>query len=194
MSTAILVVFATVTGVLAGRLEGDAAPQTRVAWARLIAYWLFTVAVAFEMAAGALWGFLNIEYVRAVLTHLGYPPYFHYILGAPRILCALALLAPRFPRLKEWAYAGAFFIYAGGATSQLLVGDRPGHWLGPFISAFIFSAFTLASWALRPPSRRVGQPVPAVAPRAFAWSVPVLVTAAMLAVAFITLPKGAPIP
>jgi hypothetical protein len=104
---------------------GDAPPQSRAAWARLIAYWLFTLMVAFEMAAAALWGRLDIEYVRVVLTRLGYPLYFHYIIAAPRIPCALALLAPRFPRLKEWAYAGAFFIYAGAAASHLLSGIVP---------------------------------------------------------------------
>jgi hypothetical protein len=193
MSSAILIVFATITGVLAGRQEGDDAPQGRAAWARLIAYWLATIVVASEMVAAAVWAAMNIEYIRVVFTNLGYPLYLRYILGAPRIPCALALLAPRFPRLKEWAYAGAFFIYAGAAASHLLSGHRGGQSvLGPFFSAFIMSAITLASWALRPPSRRLSQPVPGIAPRAFAWLAPVIITAALVAVAFLTLPKGAP--
>jgi hypothetical protein len=193
MSAAILIVLATITAVVAARQEGDAPPQTRAAWARLIAYWLFTIVVAFEMAAAALWGLLNIEYVRVVLTHLGYPLYFHYIIAAPRIPCALALLAPRFPRLKEWAYAGAFFLYAGAAASHLLSGDRAEQSVvGPFFSSFTFAAFTLASWAPRTPSRRLGQSPPATAPSAVAWSVPVLITVGMLTVAFITLPQAAP--
>lgn len=188
MSAAILIVIATAAAVFAALQEGDPAPQSRSRWARLIVYWLFTIVVAFEMAAGALWDLLHIEYVRAVLTHLGYPLYLLYIIGVPRIPCAMALLAPRFPRLKEWAYAGAFFNYAGAAASHLLAGDRTSFWLGPLI----FSGFTLASWALRPSSRRLGQTAPAIRPRALAWSAPVLIIAAMLVVAFLTLPKGAP--
>ena len=188
MSAAILIVIATAAAVYVARQEGDPAPQSRAAWARLVAYWLLTIVVAFEMAAGALWDLLHIEYVRVVLTHLGYPLYLLYIIGVPRIPCAMALLAPRFPRLKEWAYAGAFFNYAGAAASHLLAGDRISLWLGPLI----FSGFTLASWALRPSSRRLGQTAPAIQPRALAWWVPMLITAAMLIVAFLTLPKGAP--
>ena len=39
------------------------------------------------------------------MTHLGYPTCFCVILGFWKVLGA-AVLAPRFPRLEEWAYAG----------------------------------------------------------------------------------------
>jgi hypothetical protein len=188
MSAAILILIATAAAVFAARQEGDPVPQGRAAWARLIAYWLFTIVVAFEMTAGALWDLLHIEYVRVVLTHLGYPLYLLYIIGVPRIPGALALLAPGFPRLKEWAYAGAFFNYAGAAASHVFAGDHSNMWLGPLI----LSAFTLASWALRPSSRRLGETAPPIQPGALAWSAPVLITVAMLVVAFLTLPRGAP--
>ena len=68
---------------------------------RPIAYCLFTIVVAFEMTTGALWDFLKIEYARVISAHLGYPHYMGDILGIPRIPCALALLAPRFPRLRS---------------------------------------------------------------------------------------------
>lgn len=183
-----LIAIMTTTGVFAARQEEDAPPQGRKAWMLTTAYWLLTLPVAFEMAAGGLWDLLRIEYVRVVLTHLGYPLYLLYIIGVPRIPCALALLAPRFPRLKEWAYAGAFFNYAGAAASHLLAGDRAGQWIGPLM----FSAFTLASWALRPASRRLPRLAPAKEMRIVMWSVPVLMVAAMLMFAFFTLPKGAP--
>jgi hypothetical protein len=48
---------------------------------RTIAYWTFTLAVAFENAAGAMWVFLRVEYPRLILLHLGYPQYIQYILG-----------------------------------------------------------------------------------------------------------------
>lgn len=182
-----LIIIATMAGVLTARREGDAPPQGRMALVRSIAYWLFTVFVAFELAAGALWDLLRIEYVRVVFAHLGYPLYLLIILGVWRIPGALALLVPRFPRLKEWAYAGAFFDYTGAAASHFLAGDHAGQWAAPLI----FSAFTLVSWALRPPSRRVLNP-PATEVHAASWAVPILIVVAMLSVALFTLPKGAP--
>lgn len=184
-----LIVLAIVAGVLSTRHEEVDPAQGRGAMIRLIAYWLFTVLAAFELAAGAIWDLLRIEYVRVVLTHLGYPLYLLVILGVWRIPGALTLLVPRFPRLKEWAYAGAFFDYTGAAASHLLMRDHAGQWVAPLI----FSGFTLLSWALRPASRRL----PGVAPTAtdksaITWAVPILTVAAMLVVAFFTLPKGAP--
>lgn len=176
----------TIAGVLAGRHE-DGPPQGRKAWARTIAYWLFTVVVAFELAAGGVWDLLRIEYVRVVLAHLGYPLYLLDILGAWRIPGALAVLAPRFPRLKEWAYAGAFFDFTGAAASHLFRGDAAGQWITPLV----FAAFVLLSWGLRPASRRLGTTTPKDR-SALAWSVPVAIVAAMLVVAFFTMPKGAP--
>jgi uncharacterized membrane protein YphA (DoxX/SURF4 family) len=74
-----------------------------------IAYWLTTVVVAAELALGGVWDVLRISYVRDVIEHLGYPSYFLVIIGAWKVPGALALVVPRFARLKEWAYAGAFF-------------------------------------------------------------------------------------
>jgi hypothetical protein len=183
-----LIVTATLAGVLTGRREEDTPSQDRKALLRSIAYWLFTVVAAFELAAGALWDLLHIEFVRVVLVHLGYPLYLLIILGVWRIPGAIALLIPRFPRLKEWAYAGAFFDFTGAAASHVLVGDRAGQWAPPLV----FAAFTLLSWALRPVSRRLPNLTPAAERRAAVWTVPIFIVAAMLIVAFFTLPKGAP--
>src|SRR5579884_3720483 len=179
-----LIVLATLAGVFSAKHEGDAPAQGRRAMICSIAYWLFTVIVAFELATGALWDLLRIEYVRVVLTHLGYPLYLLVILGVWRVPGALTLLVPRFPRLKEWAYAGAFFDYTGAAASHLLRGDRPALWLPPLL----FSVFTLVSWALRPTTRRLAGTTPAVKMSVASWVVPILIVAAMLVVGFFTLP------
>ena len=184
-----LIVIATVAGALSSRGEEDTPTQGRGAMIRLIAYWLFTVFVAFELAAGALWDLLRIEYVRVALAHLGYPLYLLVILGAWRVPGALTLLVPRFPRLKEWAYAGAFFEYSGAAASHLLAGDHGGQWVGPLI----FSGFTMLSWALRSTSRRLPNVAPPATEKpAIRLIVAILIVAAMLVVAFFTLPNGAP--
>jgi hypothetical protein len=191
MQAVLLIVFiaiAATAAVLAARQEEDGVPQGGMEWARFIAYWVFTLLVAFEMTAGELWDLLRIEYVRVALTHLGYPLYLLHIIGIPRIPCALALLAPRFPRLKEWAYAGAFFNYAGASASHLLVGDRGGQWVGPLV----FAAFTIISWALRPATRRLPQAALAKRSEVMTWVVPAGIVVAMVVFAFFTLPKGAP--
>lgn len=117
---------------------------------RTIAYWVTTVIIAAELAVGGVWDILRTDYVREVLEQqLSYPPYFAVIIGVWKVPGAVALLVPRFPRLKEWAYAGAVFTYTGAAASHLAVGDGAGA-LGPIG----FAVIAFASWALRPPARR----------------------------------------
>jgi hypothetical protein len=67
------------------------------------------------------------------------------------VLGAGALLAPRTPRLKEWAYAGTVFDLTGAAATHFAVGDPAGKLVAPIV-------LTIASWALRPASRRFAGP------------------------------------
>jgi uncharacterized membrane protein YphA (DoxX/SURF4 family) len=130
----------------------DLAPSSAASSrSRTIVYWITTVIIALEMAIGGVWDILLISYVRTVMEHLGYPIFFLVILGVWKIPCAVTLLAPRFPRLKEWAYAGAIFNYTGAVASHVAVGDGASQWAAPLV----FAALTLASWALRPSSRRL---------------------------------------
>ena len=86
------------------------------------------------------------------MTRLGYPVYFARILGVWEVLAGIALLVPRFARLKEWAYAGIFFNMTGAAVSRAVRGDDVSHIAAPLV----FAGLTVASWALRPPSRTLG--------------------------------------
>ncbi len=61
-------------------------------------------------------------------------------------------LAPRLPRLKEWAYAGIFFNMSGAAASHAVSHDATWH----VIVTASLAALALASWALRPQSRILG--------------------------------------
>jgi len=85
-----------------------------------------------------------------MVTQLGYPVYVLTILGVLKVPGAIALVIPRFPRLKEWAYAGIMFELTGAAASEVAVGNSPGDIATPLILA----ALTITSWALRPASRR----------------------------------------
>ena len=72
----------------------------------MIAYRVITALVATEAAAGGVSDLLRLSYVVGTLEHLGYPAYFPLILGVWKLLGAVAVVIPRYPRLKEWAYAG----------------------------------------------------------------------------------------
>lgn len=120
-----------------------------VRW-RSACYWLATVAVAAELAVGGAWDIARIPYVRDLTAHLGYPSYFLVILGSWKVLGAVALLVPGRGLLKEWAYAGAFFVYTGAMASHLTTGYD----VGEVAVLAVMTALTVLSWALRPPSRR----------------------------------------
>jgi len=154
--------------------------------AATIGYWILTVIVTWEMVAGSMWDLLQIEFTRGVFDRLGYPHYLLFILGAWKLPCAIAWLVPRFPRLKEWAYAGGFFNYSGAAASHLLAGEGVAKWVGPAV----FAVMTLGSWALRPEARRLASTERATPLRPTAWAIPIAVVVAMLVVALLTLPKG----
>ncbi len=114
---------------------------------RAIAYWIATVSVAAELALGGVWDLVRIDYVRDVVEHLGYPTYLLTIMGVWKIPGAVVLLLPRFPRLKEWAYAGAVINYASAVASHIIVGDG----IGAIVAPMALLALTVTSWALRRP-------------------------------------------
>ena len=120
--------------------------------AKIIAYWVTTI---FGPASFVIGGYLHIArdaQIMATLAHLGYPNYFATILGVWKLLGAIAVVIPRFPRLKEWAYAGFFFDLTGAAASRVFVGDA----VADIVAPLGFLVLVAASWALRPESRRLG--------------------------------------
>lgn len=125
-----------------------------------IAYWITTGLVAFFMGGGVVQVLQYVAKPHGVVPELGYPMYFFAILGIWKVLGAIAILVPRFPRLKEWAYAGIVFDLTGAAASCAAVGGYGAygfHVLAPLIIACL----TVASWALRPGSRTIGVLMPA---------------------------------
>src|SRR5215468_11771904 len=162
--------------------------RSRGYWIPTIAYWTATFIVVFEFVAGSVWNLQQIEWVRVQLNHLGYPAYFTYILGVSLIGAAAAIIAPGFPRLKEWAYAGSFFNFSGAVASHRLAGDGVLAWLAPLV----FSIFVVVSWGLRPADRRLPNPGLAPEARPLAWAVPVGILLVLLVASYLTLPVGPP--
>lgn len=120
---------------------------------RTILYWATTIVIVLELAAGSVWNLLPIEWIVAQLRHLGYPHFLAYILGAWQAAAAVVIIVPRFAMLKEWAYAGSFFLWSGAVVSHLIVGDSPDLWGVPLM----FGVCAIASWALRPADRKLPQ-------------------------------------
>jgi hypothetical protein len=121
---------------------------------RTIAYWAATTVVALALAAGAAAQLSRAPEAVATLHHLGYPAYVATLIGFWKGLGLVAILVPRFERLKEWAYAGMFFIFTGASVSHAAAGDA----LGQILIPLAVLGFALASWALRPASRRLAAP------------------------------------
>ena len=129
---------------------------------KTIAYWATTGLFLLPIAGS---GFADVTLapdIQGAMDHLGYPMYFAQILGTWKLLAVVAVLAPGFARIKEWAYAGVFFAMTGAALSHLAVGDG----IGGAGVPLVIGAFAMASYALRPASRTLAAPVltPAAVP------------------------------
>jgi len=143
---------------------------------RVVGYWVATGLFAAAFLVSGIVEVASVDAVAATMKALGYPLYFVTILGVWKVLSVPALLAPRLPRLKEWAYAGIFFDLTGAAASHAIAHDPPGR----IVTPLVFLLIAGASWALRPPSRTlrsdapIAEDAPAVAPfetlAASAWS------------------------
>src|SRR5580700_656985 len=95
--------------------------------AKTIGYWVTTAILLFAMLSGGIAELMHRPETIEGMKQLGYPVYFVMILGFWKVLGSVALLAPGFPRLKEWAYAGIFFNMTGAAVSHAVCGDAAWH-------------------------------------------------------------------
>jgi hypothetical protein len=123
-----------------------------------IIYWIATIWLALGMVATGLMQLLKTEAEGAVsppgvwgITQLGYPVYFLTILGVWKVLGAVAILLPKFPLLKEWAYAGFFFIMTGALFSHIAAGSAASEFFPSILLLFL----TIVSWYFRPESKKV---------------------------------------
>jgi uncharacterized membrane protein YphA (DoxX/SURF4 family) len=107
-----------------------------------IIYWIFTgIIAALMLFSGIVSISKSPDTVKMVTGHLGYPPYFNPYLGIAKILGAITLLTPGFPRLKEWAYAGFTFDIISAVYSMIAVGDPVAKW-APICIFLVFLAIS----------------------------------------------------
>jgi uncharacterized membrane protein YphA (DoxX/SURF4 family) len=88
-----------------------------------IIYWISTILICLVMGAGGVMDAMATpEAVKMVHDQLGYPVYFVPFIGVAKVLGTIAILAPGFPKLKEWAYAGFTFDLIGATYSGMAIG------------------------------------------------------------------------
>lgn len=108
-------------------------------------YWTTTLLLAMAFLSGGVRHLMQAPDVVAGIMALGYPLYFILLLGVWKLLGGIAILAPGFPRLKEWAYAGMFFDLTGAAVSHLAMHSPVWH----VIVTLTLAGMVLVSWGLQ---------------------------------------------
>jgi hypothetical protein len=116
-----------------------------------IIYWIATLWLALGMTATGGVQLFKMKEEVDMMNQLGYPIYFLTILGTWKLLGVVAILIPKFPVVKEWAYAGFFFAMSGAIFSHAAVGDEAIAYFGPSLLLVL----TITSWYFRPEGRKV---------------------------------------
>lgn len=116
-----------------------------------VIYRIATAWLSLGMLSTGIVQLMKNEAEVKMMDLLGYPLYFLSLLGVWKILGVIAILIPRYPLLKEWAYAGFFFAMTGAVYSHLAVGDEPVSLFGPSLLLVL----TIVSWYFRPESRKM---------------------------------------
>jgi hypothetical protein len=116
-----------------------------------IIYWVSTLWLALGMTSTGIVQLLKFEQEITLMTQLGYPVYFLTIIGTWTFLGVIAVLIPKFPLVKEWAYAGFFFNMSGAIFSHLANGSDAKDLFGPILLLVL----TAISWYYRPADKRL---------------------------------------
>ena len=116
-----------------------------------IIYWIATIWLALGMVSTGIVQLLKSKEEVEMMTALGYPLYVLTLLGVWKMLGVITVLIPKFPLLKEWAYAGFFFAMTGAVFSHMATGDGAKELFGPVLLLIL----TAVSWYFRPADRKV---------------------------------------
>jgi uncharacterized membrane protein YphA (DoxX/SURF4 family) len=116
-----------------------------------IIYWIATIWLSLGMVSTGIVQLIQLKEEVEMFSHLGYPSYLLIILGVWKILGTVVVLIPKFPLLKEWAYAGFFFVMSGALFSHLAMGDGVKDLFGPALLIVL----TVVSWYFRPADRKL---------------------------------------
>ena len=115
-----------------------------------IIYWVSTIWLSLGMLSTGIVQLIQMKAETEMFAHLGYPSYLLIILGVGKVLGVAAILIPKYPVLKEWAYAGFFFTASGAIISHIAKGDTMIDLFGPSL----LLTLTMVSWYFRPADRK----------------------------------------
>jgi|SRR5271169_4143571 len=124
---------------------------------RKVAYWASTGLVAAMSLLSAATYLSGSQQAVEGFAHVGYPQQLRVLLGIAKLLGAITLVVPGWPRLKEWAYAGFTFAWIAAPVAHYLAKDGAKAYMPLVLLVLLF-----VSYVTRPASRR-WPPVAAVA-------------------------------
>ncbi len=116
-----------------------------------IIYWISTIWLALAMLASGVQQIFQMKSFVDIVIPLGYPLYFLTILGIWKILGVIAILIPKHPLLKEWAYAGFFFAMSGAVFSHIASGEP----MTAIVPSLVLLIMTVLSWYFRPLDKKI---------------------------------------
>jgi len=116
-----------------------------------IIYWISTLWLSLGMVSTGIVQLLRVKSETDFIINLGYPVYFLTLLGIWKMLGVVAVLIPKFPLIKEWAYAGFFFAMSGAIFSHIAKGNSVNDIFPPVLLLIL----TVVSWYFRPPDRKI---------------------------------------
>ena len=117
----------------------------------VVIYWIATLWMALGMLSTGIVQIIKLKEEVGKMMSLGYPLYFLTIIGVWKVLAVIAVLVPKFPLVKEWAYAGCFFVMSGAVLSHFAIGDDAKDFFGPILLLVL----TIVSWYFRPADRKL---------------------------------------
>jgi len=119
-----------------------------------IIYWVATIWLALGMISTGIVQLFKMKEGQGgadSITHLGYPVYLLTILGVWKFLGVVTVLIPKLPLVKEWAYAGFFFVMTGAIFSHIASGDA----VKDIFPSMLLLVLTIVSWYFRPADRKM---------------------------------------
>ncbi|MEI1278585.1 DoxX family protein [Leptospira venezuelensis] len=116
-----------------------------------IIYWIATAWLSLGMVSTGIVQVIQMKEEADMFAHLGYPAYLMIIIGVWKLLGVIAVIVPKYPLVKEWAYAGFFFTMSGAAFSHFAAGDSAKEYFGPILLLVL----TVVSWYFRPADRKL---------------------------------------
>ena len=120
-----------------------------------IIYWVATIWLSLGMLSTGVVQLFKLEGngpgSLASMTKLGYPEYFVTFLGIAKVLGVILLLIPGFPLIKEWVYAGFFFMMSGAIFTHIAAGNSISETFPPLLLLIL----TVVSWYFRPANRKI---------------------------------------